>query len=125
MKRPVFYNSLLSNCTTLIWLQNKLVNPGHIPFSWKILLSGYVPEYLYEIGWLDQQLPFAELKSRAYVNRLIKGHEISSLFSSIIRSQTGENYSVNNALRYVATKIESELLENTLMCRYEWKSPVL
>ena len=90
-KKPVFYNSLLSNCTTLIWLQNKIVNPGHIPFSWKILLSGYVPEHLYETGWLDQQLPFAELKNRAYVNRLIKGHEISSLFSSIIRAQSGEN----------------------------------
>ena len=67
------------------------MNPGHIPFSWKILLSGYVPEHLYETGWLDQQLPFAELKNRAYVNRLIKGHEISSLFSSIIRAQSGEN----------------------------------
>ena len=68
-----------------------MVNPGHIPFSWKVLLSGYVPEYLYETGWLDQQLPFAELKDRAYVNKLTKGHEISSLFSSIIRTHTGEN----------------------------------
>jgi hypothetical protein len=67
------------------------VNPGHIPFSWQILLSGYVPEHLYETGWLDQQLPFAELKNRAYINPLIKGHEISSLFSSIIRAQSGEN----------------------------------
>ena len=92
-KKPVFYNSLLSNCTTLIWLKNNIVNPGHIPFSWKILLSGYVPEYLYETGWLDQQLPFAELKNRAYVNKLTKGHEISSLFSSIIRTHTGKNNS--------------------------------
>ena len=90
-KKPAFYNSLLSNCTTLIWLQNKIVNPGHIPFSWKILLSGYVPEYLYETGWLDQNLPFTELKNRAYVNRLIKKHKVSSLFSSIIRGQTGKN----------------------------------
>lgn len=92
-KKPIFYNSLLSNCTTLIWIQNKIVNPGHIPFSWKILLSGYVPEYLYETGWLDQQLPFSELKNRAYVNRLMKGRAISSLFSSIIRAQTGEDNS--------------------------------
>lgn len=85
-KKPVFYNTLLSNCTILIWLQNKIVNPGHIPFSWKILLSGYLPEYLYETGWLDQQLPFPELRDRAHVNPLIKEHEISSLFSSIIRT---------------------------------------
>ena len=90
-KKPAFYNSLLSNCTTLIWLKNKIVNPGHIPFSWKIILSGYVPEYLYEIGWLDQQLPFTELRNRAYINPLIKGQKISSLFSSIIRTQTKES----------------------------------
>lgn len=86
-KKPVFYNSLLSNCTTLIWLQNKIVNPGHIPFSWKILLSGYVPAYLYDAGLLDQQLPFSELRNRAYVNPLAKGHETSPSFSSIIRAQ--------------------------------------
>jgi len=84
-KKPVFYNSLLSNCTTSIWLQTRVVDPGHIPFSWKILLSGYVPEYLYESGRLNQQLSLAELKDQAYVNPLTKGQEISSLFSSIIR----------------------------------------
>ena len=89
-KKPVFYNSLLSNCTTLIWLKNNMVNPGHIPFSWKILLSGYVPEYLYETGWLDQQLPFTELRNNAYINPLMKGREISPLFSSIIRTKTSE-----------------------------------
>ena len=87
-KKPVFYNSLLSNCTTSIWLQTRVVDPGHVPFSWKILLSGYVPEYLYESGRLNQQLSFAELKDQAYVNPLTKGKEISSLFSSIIRSQS-------------------------------------
>jgi len=84
-KKPVFYNTLLSNCTTVIWLQNEVVNPGHIPFSWKILVSGYLPEYLYESGRLDQQLPFAKLRDQAYVNPLLKGREISPLFSSIIR----------------------------------------
>jgi len=84
-KKPVFYNSLLSNCTTSIWLQTRVVNPGHIPFSWKILLSGYVPEYLYESGRLNQQLSFAELRDNAYVNPLTQGQEISPLFSRIIR----------------------------------------
>jgi hypothetical protein len=42
-EKPAFYNTLLDNCTTAIWF-NTLVNPGHLPFSWKILLSGYVPE---------------------------------------------------------------------------------
>ena len=49
-EKPAFYNTLLDNCTTAIWF-NTRVNPGHLPFSWKILLSGYVPEYLYESEW--------------------------------------------------------------------------
>jgi hypothetical protein len=44
------------------------VNSEHLPFSWKILLSGYVPEYLYESGRLDQSLPFNELQQRAQIN---------------------------------------------------------
>jgi len=64
------------------------VNPDHVPFSWKILVSGYLPEYLYEAGRLDQQLPFAELRDQAYVNPFLKGREISPLFSSIIRPRT-------------------------------------
>jgi len=40
-KRPEFYNTLLDNCTVAIWLRSLAVsNP--LPFSWKILLSGYL-----------------------------------------------------------------------------------
>jgi Domain of unknown function (DUF4105) len=88
-EKPAFYNTLLANCTSLIWLHSR-VNPGHLPFSWKILLSGYVPEYLYESGRFDQQLSFAEVKDRAHVNPLIKGQEISSSFSRIIRPQSAQ-----------------------------------
>lgn len=87
-EKPVFYNSLLHNCTTAIWLNSREVNPDHVPFSWKILVSGYLPEYLYESGRLDQKLSFTKLRDQAYVNPLLKGREISPLFSSIIRPQT-------------------------------------
>lgn len=84
-KKPAFYNTLIHNCTTTVWLNARDVNPDHIAFSWKILSSGYVPEYLYESGRLNQQIPFAKLRDQAHVNPLIKRHEISPLFSSIIR----------------------------------------
>jgi hypothetical protein len=50
--KPLFYNTLLDNCTTAIWLRT-LTNKDHLPLSWKILLSGYLPEYLYEAQRLD------------------------------------------------------------------------
>jgi hypothetical protein len=58
-ERPRFYNTLTTNCTTMI-LAHASVNPGHVPLSWKVLLSGYAPEYVYEMGRLDRSLPFEE-----------------------------------------------------------------
>ena len=58
--QPEFYNTLLTNCTTAIFMHTR-VNPGHLPFSWKVLASGYTPEYVYETGRFDTSLPFPEL----------------------------------------------------------------
>jgi hypothetical protein len=83
--RPEFYNSLTTNCTTAIWMHS-LVNPGHVPFSWKVLASGYVPEYLYETGRLeDGGLPFAELQRRSMVNARAQQAGAAADFSSRIR----------------------------------------
>src|SRR5208283_2936091 len=66
--QPEFYNTLTTNCTTNIWV-NTHVNAGRVPWSWKILVSGYVPEYLYELGRLQTMgLSFPELQQRAHVN---------------------------------------------------------
>lgn len=83
-ERPEFYNTLVTNCTGNIWLHSR-VNPGHPPFSWKILLSGYVPEYLYEVGRLDTGLPFAELRRRAHINARAREAEDGEDFSRRIR----------------------------------------
>jgi hypothetical protein len=90
--QPAFYNSLTTNCTTTIWLHNR-VNPQHLPLSWKILASGHVPEYLYEHGRLaGGNLPFAELQQRALVNGRAQAAGITDDFSRRIRdavAQTG------------------------------------
>jgi hypothetical protein len=82
--RPEFYNSLTTNCTTNIWL-NTRINSNHPPFSWKILASGYVPEYLYEIGRLDNTLPFPEIQKRAHVNSRAQAADTAFDFSKRIR----------------------------------------
>jgi hypothetical protein len=82
---PAFYNTLLDNCTTSIWL-NTRINPTHLPFSWKILLSGYVPEYLYESGRLDSRIPFPELRKRAHINGRARAADHAADFSSLIRT---------------------------------------
>lgn len=83
-EKPAFYNTLLDNCTTAIWF-NTRVNPTHLPFSWKILLSGYVPEYIYESGRMNTNIPFEVLQKQAYINPIAKTLDKSPDFSQGIR----------------------------------------
>lgn len=82
--KPQFYNTLTTNCTTGIWLHTR-INPGHLPFSWKLLLSGYVPEYVYEHDRLDSRLPFDELKRRSHINARARAADTADDFSQRIR----------------------------------------
>ena len=83
-QRPEFYNSLTTNCTSNIWLHTR-VNPGHLPYSWELLASGYVPEYLYEAGKLDTRVPFEELQRRSLVNARAQAADKAADFSRRIR----------------------------------------
>ena len=56
-----------------------------MPYSWKILVSGYVPEYLYERGKLDTSLPFPELQRRSRVNAAAQAADQAEDFSRRIR----------------------------------------
>jgi hypothetical protein len=84
-EHPRFYNTLTTNCTTMI-LAHAMTNPDHVPLSWRILLSGYAPEYVYEQGRFDQSLPFAELKRRGHVNAAAQAADKAPDFSRRIRA---------------------------------------
>ena len=53
--------------------------------SWKILLSGYVPDYLYELGRLDNTKSFAELERISRVNERARAAGADAAFSQRIR----------------------------------------
>jgi hypothetical protein len=57
-----------------------------VPYSWKILLSGYLPQYLYERGKLDTAIPFEELRQRALINALAHAADQDPNFSQRIRA---------------------------------------
>jgi hypothetical protein len=63
---PRFYNTLTTNCTTTLLMHTRM-NPESPPMSWKILLSGYLPDYLYELGRIDTAKPFADLEKLSRV----------------------------------------------------------
>ena len=82
---PDFYNTVTSNCAGNIWL-NAQVNPGQVGYSWKVLLSGHVPEYLYELGRLDASLPFEALKEQSRINDAARAAGDAEDFSRQIRA---------------------------------------
>ena len=84
-EHPEFYNTLTTNCTTAI-LTNSRVNPDSLPFSKKVLLSGYTPEYAYAKGRLYRSLPFEELKRRSLVNAAAQAADQAPDFSHRIRA---------------------------------------
>ena len=83
-ERPVYYNTMTTNCTTSILMHTRM-NPESPPMSWKILLSGYLPDYLYELGRLDTSRPFPELEKMSHVNARAHAADKDAAFSQLIR----------------------------------------
>ena len=50
---PRFYNSLTTNCTTVVWRLARALGPG-LPLDWRIILSGHLPAYLQDRGVAGQ-----------------------------------------------------------------------
>jgi Domain of unknown function (DUF4105) len=84
-EKPEFYNALSTNCTTSI-LTHTRVNQTDLPLSWKVLLSGYVPQYLYERAAIDTNLPLEELKRRSHINAAALAADNAPDFSQRIRA---------------------------------------
>ena len=84
--QPEFYNTVTTNCTTSIWTMIH-ANAGSTPWTWKILVNGYAPEYLYEQGRLEAMgLSFPELHERAHVNARAQAADKAADFSRRIRA---------------------------------------
>ncbi|TLY51858.1 MAG: DUF4105 domain-containing protein [Gammaproteobacteria bacterium] len=81
---PRFYNTITANCTTIIYYMVSHI-VGRLPLSHRLLLSGYLPEYLYALGALDQRYPLNELRARGRLRDRALGADHSAAFSAEIR----------------------------------------
>jgi hypothetical protein len=64
---PEWYNTLTTNCTTNV-VRHVRAFGGRAKYTWQVLLSGYAPQYAYELGALDSSLSFEELRKRSFIN---------------------------------------------------------
>jgi hypothetical protein len=64
---PEWYYIVTRNCTTDIPRRDG-ENRWLLPESWKVVINGFVDQFLYEEGSLDQSAPLVELRKRGHVN---------------------------------------------------------
>jgi hypothetical protein len=82
-KIPRFYNTVTVNCTTLVYhMMTRIV--GRLPFDYRVVFTGYLPGYVYQVGGLDQRYPLQELRERGRITDRAK-HASRADFSAEIR----------------------------------------
>jgi hypothetical protein len=85
--QPEFYDTLRNNCTTNIVRHINTLKPGEIKYDYRVLLPGYADELAYELGLIDNSLPFAEVRRRARISDVILQYKDDPRFSERIRDE--------------------------------------
>jgi hypothetical protein len=81
---PRFYNTITVNCTTLVYhMMQRIV--GYLPWSYRLLFTGYLPAYVYRVGGLDQRFTLEELRTLGRITDRARQSDRSSTFSADIR----------------------------------------
>ncbi len=82
---PRFYNTLTSNCTTVVYTLARRIDPS-LPLDHRLLLSGYLPGYLQDLGVLAPGYDLATLAALGHINaRAIAADANGEDFSLAIR----------------------------------------
>jgi hypothetical protein len=85
--QPRFYNTLTANCTTLVYNMVRVIHPG-LPLDPRILLTGYLPDYAYDLGATDTSMPFAILRDLSKIHDRALRADTDPQFSNRIREST-------------------------------------
>jgi hypothetical protein len=84
-ERPRFYRTILDNCTTVVWRLADQVTPG-LPIDYRVVLSGYLPGFLYDRGVLDMRYSLEDLTAMGLLPAAIAYDGTGRDFSAAIRS---------------------------------------
>lgn len=73
---PRFYNTLTSNCTTIVFALARRISPT-LPLDYRLLLSGYLGEYVHDRGALVPGYDFATLQAAGRITDRAKAADAS------------------------------------------------
>jgi hypothetical protein len=84
VRAPRFYNTVTVNCTTLVHqMMNHIV--GNLPLDYRLVFSGYLPGYVYQVGGMDRRYTLEELRSFGRITERARVSDRSPSFSADIR----------------------------------------
>ncbi|MFK2877362.1 Lnb N-terminal periplasmic domain-containing protein [Rhodanobacter hydrolyticus] len=82
---PAFYNTVTSNCATVVYRMARHLGLG-LPLDTRLLLTGYLPGYLYRIGVLDHRLTLQQWNEQARITDRARASAPGEDFSRAIRA---------------------------------------
>lgn len=84
-RQPRFYDTLTANCTTIVYqMAQRIV--GGLPLDWRLLASGYLPEYVHEVGALAPGQTLEALRSAGRITERARAADGDAQFSRAIRA---------------------------------------
>ncbi|WP_238530864.1 DUF4105 domain-containing protein [Rhodanobacter spathiphylli] len=83
---PAFYNTLTSNCTTIVYHMARQIEP-RLPWDIRLLFTGYLPEYLHAVGAVDRSVPVDVLRERSRITERARRTRATDDFSRAIRER--------------------------------------
>jgi hypothetical protein len=81
---PRFYNTLTANCTNLVFGMVRVIHPG-VPMDARVLFSGYLPNYAYDLGATDTSVSFEKLRDLSKIHDKAALADADPNFSARIR----------------------------------------
>ena len=83
-EHPRFYHTVTGNCTTIVFSMMKKIVEG-LPLDHRLLLTGYLPAYVHEVGGMTPGVSLEELQRRGRITQRARDAGDDPQFSRLIR----------------------------------------
>lgn len=83
-RTPRFYSTFTANCTVIVYQMVKRIVAG-LPADYRLLASGYLPEYLHDVGGLAAQEDLAVLREHGRITQRARALPEGEDFSGYVR----------------------------------------
>ncbi|MDX3773821.1 DUF4105 domain-containing protein [Chromatiaceae bacterium AAb-1] len=88
--KPRFYNTITENCTTIVFRMVQRIVQG-LPVDYRLLASGYLPEYLYDVNGLPAGYTMEQLRTQGRITERALAYGNGENFSEVIRQGIPQN----------------------------------